>query len=130
MLKSLIGGIMDNFKAADFDIKGNMKVKTLQDKFKGNFGLTLRLYKGNKFADSDATLASLKDSTAKGADFTLKAKMKVKDVIDVFANEYGLKVNLADNDNEQLLPKEITLGQAARGEYDKNAAWYDKVAKK
>jgi hypothetical protein len=49
---------MDNFKAADFDIKGNMKVKTLQEEFMKNFGLTLRIYKGNKFADESATLAS------------------------------------------------------------------------
>ena len=41
MLKKFIGGIMDNFKAADFDIKGNMKVKTLQEEFMKNFGLTL-----------------------------------------------------------------------------------------
>lgn len=37
----LFGKIMDNFKAADFDIHHNMKVKTLQSEFKKNFGLTL-----------------------------------------------------------------------------------------
>jgi hypothetical protein len=130
MLKKLIGGIMDNFKAADFDIKGNMKVKTLQDEFMKNFGLSLRIYKGPRFAEEKSTLASLKEGNVKAADFTLKAKMKIKEVIDIFKKEYGLKVNLADKTNEHLLPKEITLGQAARGEYDKDAQWYEKVAKK
>jgi hypothetical protein len=40
-----------------------------------------------------------------------------------------LKVNLADKNNEHLLPKEITLGQAARGEYNKDAKWYEKTEK-
>ena len=56
--------------------------------------------------------------------------MKAKEVIEVFKKEYGLKVNLADKTNEHLLPKEVTLGQAARGEYDKDAKWYEKVEKK
>jgi hypothetical protein len=130
MLKKFIGGIMDNFKAADFDIRGNMKVKTLQKEFKENFGLTLRVYKGKRFADGASTLASLKKSDAKGADFTLKAKMKVKDIIATFKKEYGLVVNIADIKNEHLVPKELTLGEASRGEYDPDAPWYEKVAKK
>ena len=132
MFKKFIGGMMDNFKSADFAIKGNMKVKTLQVSFKENFGLTLRVYKGksNFPADADSTQASLKQSDAKGAEFTLKAKMKVKDAIAVFLTEYGLKVNIADIDDSTLVPKELTLGEAARGEFDKNAAWYEKIEKK
>jgi len=129
MFKKFIGGIMDNFKAADFDIKGNMKVKSLQTKFKENFGLTLRIYKGKHFADADATLASLKNATATGADIVIKATMKNKDVIQLFVTSFGLTVNIADATNEHLVPKELTIGQASRGEYDKNAAWYEKTAK-
>jgi hypothetical protein len=127
MIKKFIGGLMDNFKAADFEIKGNMKIKTLQEKFKENFGVFLRVYKGKQFADPSHTLASLKDTITGGADFTLKAKMTCSEVSKVFLDEYGLKVNIADPTNDHLVPKEITLGQASRGEYDKDKPWYDKI---
>jgi hypothetical protein len=42
------------------NIDGRMKVKTLKDQFKKEFGLTLRVYDGRKFADGDATLASIR----------------------------------------------------------------------
>ena len=47
---------------ADFTISGKMKVKTLKTNFKEEYGSTLRVYNGQKFADDDATLASLVDS--------------------------------------------------------------------
>ena len=34
-----------------FNITGQMNVGTLKKRFKKEFGLTLRLYDGNKFAD-------------------------------------------------------------------------------
>ncbi len=51
---------------ADFTITGRMKVKTLKADFKENFGSTLRVYNGQKFADDDATLASIRKNDAKG----------------------------------------------------------------
>ena len=46
---------------AEFKLDGRMKVKTLKDNFKKNFGSTLRVYKRvtckGAMADDDATLA-------------------------------------------------------------------------
>ena len=54
---------------ADLKIDGRMKVKTLKENFKKNFGATLRVYKSitckGAFADDDATLASLRSADAK-----------------------------------------------------------------
>ena len=41
-------------------INGRLKVKTIKQEFKNEFGLSLRLYDGNSFADEDATLASIR----------------------------------------------------------------------
>lgn len=46
---------------ADLSISGRMTVKGLKKSFKKSYGLTLRVYKGNKYADEDATLSSLSD---------------------------------------------------------------------
>lgn len=114
----LLGKIMDNFKAADFDITANMKVKTLQNEFKKNFGVTLRVYNGVKFADGDKTLGSFKAANTNASGFKVKAKMTVDDVEDMFNQYFGLKVQIADKNDTHLLPNKITLGEGARGEYD------------
>jgi len=114
----ILGKIMDNFKAADFDISPNTKVKTLQKEFKENFGLTLRVYNGVKFADSDKTLGSFKSSNTKAPGFKVKAKMQVDEVEDLFKEHFGLKVQIADKNDSHLVPNKKTLGECARGEYD------------
>ena len=114
----LLGKIMDNFKAADFDIHHNMKVKTLQAEFKKNFGVTMRVYNGVKFADPDKTLGSFKSSNTKAPELKIKAKMTVDDVEKKFESAFGLKIQIADKNNNHLLPNSITLGEGARGEYD------------
>ncbi len=119
MLGKLVGGIMDNFKAADIDITGNMKVKSLQKEFKENFGVTLRVYNGVKFADGDKTLGSFKSANTKGEGIRLKAKMKVSDVESAFMNAFGIKVQIADAKDTHLVPNNITIGEARRGEYEK-----------
>ncbi len=113
-----LGKIMDNFKAADFDITPSMKVKSLQTEFKKNFGVTLRVYNGVKFADGDKTLGSFKSTNTNAAGFKIKAKMTVDQVEDLFSSNFGLKVQVADKDDSHLLPNSITLGEGARGEYD------------
>jgi len=113
-----LGKIMDNFKAADFDITPAMKVKSLQKEFKSNFGLTLRVYNGVKFADEDKTLGSFKSSNTNGGAFKVKAKMTVDAVEDMFKDNFGLKVQIADKNDSHLVPNKKTLGECARGEYD------------
>lgn len=114
----LLGKIMDNFKAADFDITGQMKVKTLQKEFKENFGVTLRIYNGVKFADPGKTLGSFKDSKTTVPGFKVKASMLVDQVEKLFKSNFGIKVQIADKSDSHLVPNKITIGRAARGEYD------------
>lgn len=119
MAKSFFGGLMDNFKSADFSISGKTKVKSLQADFKKNLRLTLRVYNGVKFADPDKTLDSFKSSEVKSSDdFSIKAKMKVIEVEKYFKDKYGLKVQIADADDTHLVPNKITLGEAGRKEYE------------
>ena len=61
----LFSNLFDSFKAGDFNLEPNKKVKTVQREFKENFGLTLRIYKGKQFADGDLTLAALNSKTSK-----------------------------------------------------------------
>lgn len=96
---------MNNFAAADFEISPNTKVKTLQKEFKANFGITLRIYNGIKFADDDKTLSSFKSSNTKKTGIKVEAKMTIEKVEDLFKDNFGLKVQIADKNDKYLLPK-------------------------
>ena len=50
---------------ADFKINGNMKIGTLRKNFTKEFGSTIRLYKGIKFADDDDTVGSIAKKSVK-----------------------------------------------------------------
>ncbi len=88
-------------------ISGRMQVKTLKAKFKEAFGLTLRVYKGNKFADESATLASLSDK--KVEEFKASSNMKVGNFEDNFTKATGLKVQVASPNDKELCHDGSTL---------------------
>lgn len=94
---------------ADFTITGRMKVKTLKADFKENFGSTLRVYNGQKFADDDATLASIRKNDAKGGDVKINGNMLVGNFEKKILEEFGIKVQVADIENTKLISDSITL---------------------
>jgi len=58
----------------DFNVSGNMKVKTLQANYKKAYGGTLRVYKGNQFADPDTLYQISVRRIPKVAKFLLMAE--------------------------------------------------------
>ena len=94
---------------ADFTITGRMKVKTLKADFKENFGSTLRVYNGQKFADDDATLASIRKNDAKGGYVKINGNMLVGNFEKKILEEFGIKVQVADIENTKLISDSITL---------------------
>jgi len=102
---------------ADFSISGRMSVAGLQRQFNKAFGLELRVYKGPKFADPKATLASL--SNKKVDDFECKGNTKVGNFETKFEKATGLKVQVAtlpsaDGKSGALVSDDLTLSQAAK----------------
>lgn len=86
---------------ADLTISGKMKVKTLKANFKSEFGSTLRVYNGQRFADDDATLASIRKNDAKGGDVKINGKMLVGNFEKKIFEEFG--------DDSKLSEDSITL---------------------
>jgi len=100
---------------ASIEIKGRMKVKTLQKQFKEAFGCTLRIYNGKRFADSVATLASLRIKDAKvekGAELKVVGHMKCGSFENKILELFGIKTQVADPNDEKLAPNDITLSKA------------------
>lgn len=102
---------------ANFNITGRHTVGGIKKQFEAEFGLELRVYKGPKFADLKATLASL--SAVKVEDFSCKGNMKVGNFEDKFFEATGLKVQVASLESAvvepgKLVSNDLTLSQAQK----------------
>jgi len=100
---------------ANFLVSGRMKVKSLKTSFKENFEVTLRVYNGKRFADDDATLASIRkdDGKAKG-DLKVSGNMQIGTFEKKFMEVFGISIQVADKKDEKLLEDSITLSAASK----------------
>lgn len=94
------------------NINGRMKVKTLKQQFKENFGLTLRLYDGRSFADDEATLASVRKGDSKGGEYSPRRNTQVGNFEDKLMEMFGIKSQVAGSDDSYLCKNELTLAAA------------------
>jgi hypothetical protein len=86
-------------------VNGRTTVAKFKSMFKSEFGVSVRVYKGNHFADESDTLASIKtvkDPT--NGDFEIHGNSKVGNVEKLFKDTFGIQIqiedktgNLADN---------------------------------
>lgn len=119
----LFDKVKDRFNKAEFLVAPNKKLKTISKEFKDNFDLTLVIYKGKKIADEEMTLNQLNEKTTKDINKNASTKLKIKgttkvgDAEKMFDDAFGVTVQIKDKAGSKLVPNEITIGQAARGEY-------------
>lgn len=117
----LLDKIKDNFTKAEFTVSPQKKLKTLSAEFESAFGVELVFYKGKQIAEGDLTLKGLNDKTSKTVDtravegLKIKGSMKVGDAEKLFDTHFGVTVQIKKDG--KLVPNEITIGQAARGEF-------------
>jgi len=96
---------------AEFNISGRMSVERLQKQFKEEFGLTLRVYNGSKFADAKATLASISDK--KVEDVSCIGSIQVGNFEERML-KVGIKVQVATGDDGLLVNNKYTLNEASK----------------
>ena len=113
--------IKDTFTSTEFEVESTMKVTDLTKQFKNKFGLSLRVYKGKKLADDGRmTLKTLDQRTTQtsvnfdSSKMKIKATQKVLEVENLFLENFGIVVQIADIENKKLLADDITLGDAKR----------------
>lgn len=99
---------------ADLSISGKMKVKTFKANFKEEYGSTLRVYVGKKFADDDATLASIRKEDAKGGEVKINGKMLVGNFEKKILEEFGIIIQVATPDDSKLSDNSLTLSASGK----------------
>lgn len=97
-----------------FKVDGHTKVKTFKQMFKDTFNATLRVYKGNHYADDEATLASIREDGHVGGEFECGSLDLVNDFEDFVFELYGIKVQVATQDDWVLVLDGITLENAGK----------------
>ena len=103
---------------AEFKLDGRMKVKTLKENYKKNFGGTVRVYKSvtckGAMADEDATLASLRAEGKKGGELVVGGNLKVGNFEKKIAELFGIGVQVATKDDSKLADNDLTLVAAGK----------------
>ncbi len=103
---------------SDFSVDGRMTVKTLKEKFKDTYGVTLRVYQGNnagrgaRFADDAKRLGEVadeRDTLAGLGDFEIKADMTVEEFEKAFQGKFDIAVQIANENNSKLLDNTTKL---------------------
>jgi hypothetical protein len=86
--------------AGDLRVDGRMKVDTFKEDFAEAFGVTIRVYKGSRFADGSVTLSSIRSEGSKGGTVSINGKTHVKNVEKMFEEEMGIKVQVEDKEGK------------------------------
>lgn len=120
----LLNNLMDRFNKAEFSVAPQKKLKTISKDFLEAFDLQLCFYKGKQLADSEMTLNQLNTKTTKAVNtkaenISIKGSMKVGETEELFDTHFGVTVQIKDKAGKVCVPNAITIGQAARGEYNK-----------
>ncbi len=99
---------------ADITFSGNKKVKSLCKDFKEAYGATLRVYNGKRFADPEATLASLRAEGKKGGEVKVNGNMQVGNFEKKIMEEFGITVQVAKPDDSGLSDNSMTISAAGK----------------
>ena len=92
-------------------LPGQTKISTLQERFKTEFGLTLRVYDGRSFAQSDATIGQVRKKRGTTS-IDIRRNTKVGNLEDRFIEDFGIKVQIAGSDDSYLCDNDLTLAAA------------------
>lgn len=99
----------------ELNVNGRMMVKTLKRQFADTFGLSLRVYLGQHFADDNSTLASIRREGCAGGELSVYGQMQVGNFENKMLEEFGIKVQVANADDSKLVDNKLTLAAASNG---------------
>lgn len=96
-----------------FKAHGKMLVKNFKAKFLEEFGVPVRVYNGVRFANDDATIASIRAEGSGGSSIELHGNMKVKTAENTVKDGLGIKIQIEDGRGE-LADDGVTISSLRR----------------
>ena len=92
-------------------ISGRKTVKTLKKEFKTAFDATLRVFIDTDIAKDTATLASIRKSSTKSGEIMLRGNILVSNFEKIMIEDFGIKIQVADKNDENLVNNSLTLAK-------------------
>lgn len=92
----------------EIKVDGRLLVSTLCERFKKEFGGTLRVYKGNKRCDGSEKVTDVATSTGS---YECRGSKTVGGFVNDLNKQFGIKVKVASNDDFVLALDEMTLAK-------------------
>lgn len=89
-------------------------VQSIKRQFSEEFNCNIRIYKGNKFADSKTKISELSKTDNPGGELDLGARSRVENVERYFMETFGIKVQISNSDDSKLADNSMTLTQAGK----------------
>lgn len=89
-------------------------VQSIKRQFKDGFNCSIRIYKGNKFADDKTKISELSKTDNPGGELELGARSRVENVERYFIETFGIKVQISNADDSKLADNSMTLTQAGK----------------
>ncbi len=89
-------------------------VQSIKRQFKDDFNCSIRIYKGNKFADDKTKISELSKTNNPGGELELGARSRVENVERYFMETFGIKVQISNADDSKLADNSMTLTQAGK----------------
>lgn len=83
-----------------------MKVGEVQNEFKRNFSVTIRIFNKLQNVPSDIKLDAISESNH---ELIIEGENTIGEVIEMFHDAYNLKIQIADENDTHLLNKEQKL---------------------
>ena len=99
---------------SEIKVSGKLHVSSLKERFLKTFGVSIRVYHGVKFAEEDATLASVRvEGAGPSREFAVHGATKVGNVEKQFLENIGVKIQIEDAAG-QLADNGVTLASLRR----------------
>jgi len=89
-------------------------LQSVQIQFESEFKCNIRIYKGNKFADSKTKISELSKTDSAGGNLELGARSRVENVEKYFMETFGIKAQISNADDTKLAENSMTLTQAGK----------------
>jgi len=99
---------------ASIKVTKSSSVKSIKYQFNKDTGLTLRVYKGAKYADDSTKIVELTKSNDPTGTLEIHGRTLVKNVENFFLESFGIKVQIANSDDSKLTDNNSSLAQAKK----------------
>jgi len=91
-------------------ISGNMKVKTLKERFRKTFSLSLWLYNNNgEAADDNLTISEIRKEGVGGGQLHIRKNILIRNIEKRLEDDFGIKAEIRGLDDGEIENKEATL---------------------